>query len=209
MIYEIRTYNFQPSGAMAEWVKRFGAAYPTREKYSQLYGLFTTEIGPLNQVVHIWGYENLQQRADIRTAATKDPSGAWPPDGKGLMVSQESDILVPIPGMTNHKGPQQWGDLYELRMYTYPGGEIAKVAEAFSAQVAKREALYPVAGIWTSELGNLNRLYQLFPYKNWTHRDELRTEFRSKDIWPPRSEAAHPLTQLVRHLTPAPFSPLH
>ena len=45
-------------------------------------------------------------------------------------------------------------------------------------------------------LGNLNRLYQMFPYKNWAHRDEVRTELRQKNIWPPHSEA-RPMTQLV------------
>lgn len=208
MIYEIRTYNLAPGGAMAEWTKRFGAAYPTREKYSPLFGLWQTEIGPLNQVIHMWAYENLQQRADIRDASRKDASGAWPPDGKGLLVSQETDILTPIQAMQHPKATQQWGGVYELRMYTYPAGEIAKVAEAFSAQYEKRNAIYPIAGIWTSELGNLNRLYQLFPYKNWAHRDELRAEFRSKGIWPPHSEA-RPVSQLVRHLIPAAFSPLH
>lgn len=208
MIYEIRTYNFAPGGAIVDWVKRFGAAYPTREKYSPLFGLWTTEIGPLNQVIHMWAYENLQQRADIRDASRKDPSGAWPPDGKGLLVSQETDILTPIPGMQHPKAPTQWGGIYELRMYTYAPGDIAKVAETFAGQYPKRNEVYPVGGIFTSELGNLNRLYQLFPYKNWTHRDEVRTELRSKGIWPPHSEA-RPVSQLVRHLIPAEFSPMH
>ena len=207
MIYEIRTYNVRP-GTVGEYEKRFAAAYPVRSKYSQLYGWFHTEIGPLNQLVHIWPYESLQQRADIRAAASKDPSGGWPPQNSDLLISQESDILVPIKGMTEVMGPQQWGGLYELRMYTYPAGEVAKVAEKFSEALERRAALYPVAGIWTSDLGNLNRLYQLFPYKDWAHRDEVRGEMRSKGIWPPHAEA-RPVTQLVRHLVPADYSPLH
>ena len=207
MIYEIRTYTLKP-GALSEYEQRFAAAYPIRANNSPLYGFWHTDIGPLNQAVHIWGYENLQQRADIRAAAAKDSSGAWPPHSSELLVSQESDILTPIKGMTEWKEPQQWGGLYELRMYTYPAGEIGKVAESFAAGLAARAALYPVAGIWTSDMGNLNRLYQLFPYKNWAHRDELRAEFRQKNIWPPHSEV-RPLTQLVRHMVPAAFSPLH
>src|SRR5205823_14671546 len=175
MIYEIRTYNLKP-GKVAEYEKLFEEAYPTRQKYSPLYGYFHTEIGPLNQLVHIWAYENLQQRADVRAAASKDPSGKWPPKGTDLLLTQENDILQPIKGMTEWQGPQQWGNLYELRMYTYPAGEVAKVAEKFAEGYAARAALYPVAGIWTSDLGNLNRLYQLFPYKDWAHRDQMRAE---------------------------------
>src|SRR5688500_10366 len=61
VIYEIRTYNVKP-GAVAEWEGRFAEAYSVREKYSPLGGMWHTDIGPLNQVVHIWQYENLQER---------------------------------------------------------------------------------------------------------------------------------------------------
>lgn len=206
MIYEIRTYNVRPGG-VNEYLTRFAEAYTVREKYSPLYGYFYTEIGPLNQLVHIWPYETLQQRADIRAAAGKDPSGKWPPRTNDLLISQENDIMVPIPGMTEWKGTQEWGRLYELRMYTYPAGEVAKVAENFTKALPARQEAYPVAGIWTSDLGNLNRLYQLFPYKNWDHRDQTRAELRSKGIWPPHGQIS-PNTQLVRHLLPASFSPL-
>ena len=207
MIYEIRTYTLRP-GAVAEYEKRFAEAYEFRKKYSTLYGFWHTEIGPLNQLVHIWPYESLQQRADIRAAASKDPSGKWPPNTMELAVTQENDILTPIPGMKEWLEPQQWGGVYELRMYTYPAGEITKVADAFAEGYAGRAAVSPVAGIWTSDLGNLNRLYQLFPYKDWNQRDELRAEMRSKDTWPPHSPV-RPNTQLVRHLIPAAYSPLH
>lgn len=206
MLYEIRTYTLKP-GMVAEYEKRFAEAYSVRSKYSSMYGMWHTEIGPLNQIVHIWAYETLQQRADTRAAASKDPSGQWPPNTNDLVVSQESDILTPINGMQHHQGTNELGGLYELRMYTYPAGDLPKVAETFSAQYPKRFEVYPVGGIWTSELGNLNRLYQLFPYKNWDHRDATRAELRSKGIWPPHSDV-RAVTQLVRHMVPAPFSPL-
>lgn len=209
MIFEIRTYHTKP-GAVAAYEKAFSEAYPTRAKYGDnLWGYFHTDIGPLNQLIHIWAYESLQQRADIRAAAVKDPSGNWPPHSVGeLLVSQENDILVPIQGVNEAPGKQQWGNLYELRMYTYPSGALAKVTPAFAEKLAERSAVYPVAGIFTSELGNLNRLYQLFPYQDWAHRDKVRTELREKGIWPPHADAS-PNTQLVRHLIPASFSPLH
>jgi hypothetical protein len=207
MIYEIRTYNLRP-GAVDEYERRFAAAYPVRAKYSPLYGFWHTEIGPLNQLVHIWAYESLQQRADVRAAAAKDPSGAWPPPNRDLLRSQESEILRPIKGMTEWKEPQQWGGLYELRRYSYPGTALATITEKYSAALAAREAIYPVAGIWTSDLGNLNRLYQLFPYKDWAHRDELRAEFARTRVWPVHTEV-HAVNWLVRHMVPAPFSPLH
>ena len=111
--------------------------------------------------------------------------------------------------MTDWDGePKEWGNLYELRMYTYAPGDVGKVAEVFNEALPGRAELYPVAGIFTSDLGNLNRLYQLFPYKNWAHRDELRKEYRSSGVWPPHADA-RPVTQLVRHMAPASVSTLH
>ncbi len=145
MIYEIRTYTLKP-GNVAEYEKRFADGIAVRSTYSSLYGLWHTEIGPLNQIVHIWAYESLQKRADIRAAASNDASGRWPPKTSDLLAAQETDILVP-------------------------------------------------------------RLYQLFPYKNWDHRDAVRGELREKRIWPPHSEE-RAVSQLVRHMIPAAFSPL-
>lgn len=206
MIYEIRVYTLKP-GMVAEYERRFAEAVDVRTKYSPMYGMWHTEIGPLNQIVHIWPYDNLQQRADCRSAALKDNSGKWPPQTNDLVVSQESDILTPIQGMHQHTGVQELGGVYELRMYTYPAGAVGKVAEAFAAAYSGRHDAYPVGGIWTSDLGHLNRLYQLFPYKNWDHREQVRSELRQKQLWPPHTEA-RPVEQLVRHMVPAPFSPL-
>jgi hypothetical protein len=207
MIYEIRTYTVKP-GMVAEYEKRFAEGLEVRSTYSQMYGMWHVEIGPLNQIVHMWSYDSLQQRSDVRAAASRDASGKWPPKTSELLAAQESDILVPIQGMHHHAGAQQLGGVYELRMYTYPAGAISGVAQAFAAAYPGRHEAYPVGGIWTSDLGNLNRLYQLFPYKDWDHRDKVRGQLREKGIWPPHSEA-RPVTQLVRHMLPATFSPLH
>ena len=54
MIIEMRTYTLRP-GSIAEAEKRFGAALPAREKHSKLAAFWHTEVGPLNQIIHVWG----------------------------------------------------------------------------------------------------------------------------------------------------------
>jgi len=206
MIYEIRTYTVKP-GNVPEYEKRFADAVDVRMQYSPLYGMWHTEIGPLNQIIHIWSYDSLQHRADTRAAAGRDSSGKWPPKTSDLLVAQETDILLPIAGMQHLSGVNELGGVYELRMYTYPAGAVGSVAQTFAAAYAARHSAYPVGGMWTSDLGSLNRLYQLFPYKNWDHRDQVRRELREKGQWPPHAEQ-RPVAQLVRHMIPAPFSPL-
>jgi hypothetical protein len=58
MIYEMRVYTLQP-GKVAEFqalVER--EALSVINKYSKLVGWWSTEVGPLNEVVHIWAYED-------------------------------------------------------------------------------------------------------------------------------------------------------
>ena len=206
MLYELRTYRLKP-GAVPEYEKRFAAGIEARQKYSRLVGFWHTDIGPINQVLPLWAYETLQQRAEARAAAAKD--GAWPPAGvTDLTVTMDNDILTPSSVNDPLDGPREWGNLYELRMYTYPSGVIRHVMEQFTAGAAARRELSPLGGFFMSELGELNRFYQLWPYRDWDHRDEVRAQYLKDGTWPAKVEE-RPNHQLVRHLIPASFSPLH
>ncbi len=207
MIYEMRTYTLR-AGAVAEYERLFGEAYKVREQYSKLGAFWHTEIGPINQVIHIWPYESMQHRADVRAAASKDTSGLWPPRASELMLTQEVDILDPAANMKPWGEPQKWGEVYEMRVYTYAPGDIGKVNTAFNEALPGRDGVYPVAGVFFAAQGNLNRMYQIFPFKSWDHREEVRTEFRKQGVWPPHSDA-RPINQLVRFMLPADFSPIH
>src|SRR5262245_65436293 len=98
MIYEMRTYSLR-TGAVAEFEERFAKRKPLREKHSKLGGLWHTEFGPLNQVVHIWPYNDLSHRTAVRDAMAKDAELSALPGGRDLIVAQEADILIPAPFM--------------------------------------------------------------------------------------------------------------
>ena len=74
MIYEFRTYTLKPR-TLPEFLKRFGEALPPRLALSRLAAFWYTEIGPLNQVLHVWAYENVLERSRIRAEAVKMGSG--------------------------------------------------------------------------------------------------------------------------------------
>jgi len=81
VIYEIRTYEIAP-GSLAEVEKRFGEGYEYRKKHSPLTAFWHTEVGPLNQVIHVWPYDSLDQRAKVRAEASK--AEGWPPNTREL-----------------------------------------------------------------------------------------------------------------------------
>ena len=96
MIYEMRTYTLKP-GRVPEFLEFFEKnAKPVADKYLNLVGFWYTESGELNQVVHIWAYEDLNQRAEQRQKFLSDPSLA--PNiahVREMYVSQESKFLIP------------------------------------------------------------------------------------------------------------------
>ena len=99
MIVEERIYTLHP-GKVPEYMKHYeneGLAVQTRH-LPRMVGYFTTEIGPLNQVVHMWGYDSLDQRAERRAALGDDPAWqAYVAKIRPLIITQESKILLPMP----------------------------------------------------------------------------------------------------------------
>ena len=136
MIYEIRTYNLK-LGQLNEYWERFGEKLPGRQKLSELGGHWYTEVGPLNQMVAVWPYESLEQRAEIRRAAEAGPNPVWPPDTSDLIVSMVSEIFLPAPFM-EPLGEKDLGPIYEMRLYTYPAEGMPQVLEAWGAAIPER-----------------------------------------------------------------------
>lgn len=211
MIYEVRTYDLQPH-TLTEFEKRFGEAYEKRKQYSELAAFWHTEIGPLNQIIHVWPYENLAERDRIRAAAVKD--GVWPPKTAEFIVAQRSDIMVPFPISPEMK-PGSMGPYFEMRTYTYASGELPKIMRAWERAIPARVALSPVAAIWYSELGALNRFVHIWPFRTMEERNEIRNKAVSSGIWPPsavtRKEGLPEyrlLSQENKIVMPASFSPL-
>ena len=54
-LYELRTYTIQPA-RYAEFLKLTNEQLHIRMAHSKLIGYWTTELGGLNEVVHIWEY---------------------------------------------------------------------------------------------------------------------------------------------------------
>jgi hypothetical protein len=203
MIYEVRTYMLKP-GTVAECEQRFAEALPYREKYSKLGAFWHTEIGPLNQIIHVWPYESLQQRTDIRAQAAQDPH--WPPKILDLVESMESQIFVPAPFM-RPLTPRKLGNIYEMRTYLYKPGSMPEVLQRWAEAIAQRETLSPLAACWYSEIGGLNTFVHIWPYADLAERSRIRAESLQLSQWPPKTREFL-LSQSTKILVPAAFSPL-
>jgi hypothetical protein len=97
MIVEQRTYLVK-AGRTADFL----AAVETlglpvmRPLLGGLIGYFVTEIGPLNEVVHLWAYESLEDRARRRQQVTEHPGWAeFVATVRPLFERMESRIMMP------------------------------------------------------------------------------------------------------------------
>ena len=206
MIYEVRTYNLQP-GSVPAFEENFAKALPYREKFSPLGAFWHTEIGPLNQVIHAWPFEDLAERTRIRAEAAKNPN--WPPKNPPEMyISMESEIFTPAPFMRPLAGRQALGNFYEMRTYTYQTGAMPEVIKRWAEAVPHREEFSPLAAAWHTELGGLNKWVHIWPYKDLAERDRIRASAMESPHRPAQTREFL-IKQETKILVPASFSPMH
>jgi hypothetical protein len=97
MIVEERIYTVK-TGKMRELLSLYEKeGYPVQTKIlGRMLGFFTTEFGPLNQLIHMWGYESFEDRAERRARLFADPTWlAYIEKSQVLVERQENKVLIP------------------------------------------------------------------------------------------------------------------
>ncbi|MGB8434018.1 MAG: NIPSNAP family protein [Burkholderiales bacterium] len=97
MIIEERVYTLHP-GKVPEMVRLYGEeGLALQQRHlGKFIGYFTTETGNLNQVVFMWGYDSLDDRAARRARMNQDPDWQrYIEKVVPLLVEQENRILTP------------------------------------------------------------------------------------------------------------------
>lgn len=96
MIFELRTYQIKP-GHIRQYVKQFEEkGLPVVSRYCKIEGYWTTEIGPLNQVVNLMSFPSFEHRQTAREAWWRDPEWleGYLPLALPLVISQENKLLT-------------------------------------------------------------------------------------------------------------------
>jgi hypothetical protein len=204
MIYEFRTYTLKPR-SLAEVEKRYAEAYEHRKKYSPLAAFWHTEIGPLNEIIHVWGYRDLAERARIRAEAAKDAN--WPPKIREFVVDQDVEVLTPFPFLPDVK-PGALGPIFEIRRYSLTPGSLPSVMKRWEGALPERIKLSPLVLAGGVEFGAANRFIHIWAYKSMDQRLQVREQARKAGIWPPPGGGDELLAQSSKIVMPSAFSPL-
>jgi len=94
-LVDLRVYTIRLR-RMAEFLDVFDRlAMPVQLRYlGAPLGLYTSAVGPLNQVTHLWGFDDMAQFEAAHAARDKDPD--WPAYLKAsadLIIAQETRLI--------------------------------------------------------------------------------------------------------------------
>ena len=211
MIYELRTYTVRP-GTLGDIVKAASTvSLDIRgNNFGKLEGYWSTEIGPLNQVMHMWSYRDFEERAKLRAELAKNPrwGGEYLPLIRPLLIRQDVRLLNAIRPPV---APGSTGNIYEFRNYrAKPAGAAKQCLDGFTAVLPAREKYSKIVGLWQTEAGQPNEVCHLWAYPDLNARAEARGAVMKDPAWrefltkgPPLLEEMHSTIML-----PAPHSPL-
>ena len=203
MIYEFRTYQIK-ARSLQTVISKFQEKIEGRNTISKIGAFWYSEIGVLNQIVHVWPYENMEHRNQCREKAVK--KNLWPPDTAEYMLRMNTEFWKPV-SFSPKWEQRNIGPFFEMRIYTFPFNEINKMLPAWEEKIEARKSLAPLVGAFVSEVGEVNKFMHIWGYKSLQHRTEAREKFSSIG-WPPKSEAKPPLFMENKIVMPSEFSPI-
>ena len=96
MIYDVRIYDLKPGMVDEYMAAAREVGLPVRESHGvKLAGWYYTEIGTLNQVIHIWAYEDIGDLERKMEAVRNDPRwiNEYVPRVQPLLAAQRSQIM--------------------------------------------------------------------------------------------------------------------
>jgi len=181
MIVELRTYLLRPD-SVQQVESLFAEHLHHRTPSSPMAGLWHTLTGQLNTIVHLWPYDNIQQRSDVRDAMMIPPK--WPPPLRPFLLEMDSVILLPAP-FSPKLGPAEHGMLYEFCFDSYLPGGLATCRDTWEGAIEKRRRESPLVFCGISEFGRLNQWVHIWAYRNHEHRDDVQAKLKRDSDWPP------------------------
>lgn len=210
MIHELRVYTLWP-GNVPAFLKLAGErAMPIRgDDHGICRGYWFSEFGVLNQIYHLWEYEDLNARAEIRARLGQNPTwqSEYVQHVYPLIRHQQVRLMHPrLP----FKAPEGEGNIYEYRNYRLKTGKAAEWFGHFQEIMPTREKYSPNVCAWVTESPEPNEVSHLWVYPDQNTRLEVRGQVAQDPAWGEFLPKSGPLMKEMNStlLLPAPFSPL-
>ena len=184
MINELRMYTTRP-GKMKDVVNASATvAQKIRggDTYGKLIGHWWSEIGKMNQYVHMWEYKDPEEMRRLRSelAAKEDWKNKFVPLVAPNILTQEIRLLRPL---TEIKKPVNSSNIYELKIIKLNIGQSAKWAKKFLEIIGLIENSSINIGIWNTELQDPNEIISLWSHPNLENMSKYWHDLESNKDW--------------------------
>lgn len=207
MYYEIATLTlpFGTAAQAATQVQQYAAA---ADAQGELLGCWFSDIGTLNQMIVLRGFDTLAQLQAERERTQHHAN----PFGCGEMAQTlEQHSYKGFPWMKPVRPSAEsgiTGPVYEIRTYGIKTGGVQATIDLWQQYVPARDQLSPCVVAMVALEGPL-RFTNIWAYDSLNSRSQIRAEAVAQGIWPPKGGPAHLTTQMVSTIAlPTAVSPL-
>jgi hypothetical protein len=209
MIFELSTDTAIPGHAVKIVDLVRDVRVPLSGQRGSVQGVWTSEFGPVNQVVQMWAFADLKDWSEAQDACAADPryQREYVEPLRAHVNSQERRLLRAQKPFRLDIAP---GHFYELRMYSLVPGGIPRFVQPMLEILPLREKYSINMGVWAPLTGDLNQLVHMWAYKDLAHRSAVRGGIAKEPAWQAYLEVIFPLITAMQCtiMMPAAFSPV-
>lgn len=207
MHYELATLTlpFGTAGQAAPAVQDF---CESPQAGGQLLGCWLTDIGVLNQMIVLRGFDSLAalREEQLRTQHSANPLGC-----AGWMIRLEQQAYEGfswMPPVRPSAVSGVTGPVYEIRTYGIRPGGLQPTVDLWAQYVPARARLSPCVLAMVALDGPL-RFTNIWAYPSLDERSRIRAQAVAQGLWPPKGGPAHLTPDMVSTIAlPTVVSPL-
>lgn len=170
MIYELNTYTLK-TGSAPEVSKISGSVGRDirGDNYGKLEGYWITEIGQINQVMHLWSYASFDERSRLRGELAKNER--WQQEYLPLLHAKliRRDVRL-LNAIIDPIKPVGDTNVYEYRNYRCRPGGLEQWVPLWLKYRKVRERYSKIVAMFTTEAGQPNEVSHIWAYRDLNAR---------------------------------------
>ncbi|MEY4752593.1 MAG: hypothetical protein RJA44_268 [Pseudomonadota bacterium] len=203
MLYELATLTLR-LGTTAAAATAIEAYSRDPEARGRLLGCWYSDIGALNEVVVLRGFDN---EAELSAERQRTLLAANPFGCADYLTRLELHSYAPFPWLAPVE-PGRFGPIYEIRSYELKTGGLQPTLDAWAKALPARHELSPCT-VALYALDGAPRITHIWPAATLNERSQARADAVKQGIWPPVGGPAWLMPQMKSGIyLPTAVSPL-
>jgi hypothetical protein len=188
MFYEIATLSLH-LGTTAQAVKAIKDDLPDATTQGELLGCWSTDLGPLNQLLLLRGFTSLEQlhAERQRMQLSANPFGCAAHIRSLEFTSYQGFPWMPAVRPSSESGIE--GPVYEIRTYGIKPGGLQHTIDLWQQAMPARSKISPCVVAMVALDGAL-RFTNIWAYPSVDARSKARADAVAQGIWPPKGGPA-------------------